>query len=134
MVAGGTVDGTSSEILDLATLEWRTGPQLPEDIRFMASFQYGDTFALAGGFSSESWDYLNTVYLYDLEVHSRFPVSNLIDSYIMFCRRRTGCLWTTPSQLGEIFRQLLLYPSLSFLNVKGSRQIIRLLWPIEQLK
>ncbi len=68
MVAGGTSEGYSTEIFDLATKEWRSGPQLPRDLRFTDSLQYGDSFALVGGFDIEAQEYVNTIYLYDAEV------------------------------------------------------------------
>lgn len=39
----------NTEILDLATLEWRVGPVLPGYIASSASIQYGDSFLLVGG-------------------------------------------------------------------------------------
>ncbi len=62
---------STTEILDLATLTWRPGPDLPKPVYHAASFQYGDTFGLAGG-STHNYHlgaYYDTVYLYNPEVN-----------------------------------------------------------------
>ncbi len=66
-MAGGNIVGAviTSDILDLATMAWREGPPLPHEHCYMASVQYGDTFALVGGTCSANGD---KIYLYDVAV------------------------------------------------------------------
>ncbi len=62
--------GTTSEILDLATMEWRSGPELPRNTRFPVNVQYGDTFAMIGGYDFDTHEELDTVHLFDPEVRT----------------------------------------------------------------
>ncbi len=77
MVAGGYGDASStSEILDLSTMQWRPGPDIPKEAKYnlrrgiygMSSFQYGDTFGLAGGYDTRFKRYTDTILMFDPEV------------------------------------------------------------------
>ncbi len=70
VVAGGDIGAgrRTTDILDLATMEWREGPSLPHDYCEMDSVQYGNTFALVGGLCNGVVD---EVYLYDSIVSHR---------------------------------------------------------------
>ncbi len=51
-----------SEIYNTATQEWRQGPTLPDEVAYMTSVQYEDTFLLVGGRTPA---YLDTIYQYN---------------------------------------------------------------------
>ena len=55
---------TSTEILNLDTLEWSAGPALPEALGFATAVQYRNTFLIVGGSGSTI---LDTIYEYDAE-------------------------------------------------------------------
>lgn len=67
VVAGGDngdFDLASSEILNLETMEWRTGPDLPGSLAAAASVPYGDTFLVVGGYHINE---LDQIYQFDPE-------------------------------------------------------------------
>ena len=51
VVAGGDRD-TESQIFDLDTMAWRTGPALPTAIKLARVLQDGDTFLILGGYNN----------------------------------------------------------------------------------
>ena len=52
VVAGGYISKSNSEILDLSTLIWRSGPALPSIRESSASVPYENSFLMVGGFMS----------------------------------------------------------------------------------
>ncbi len=53
VVAGGQYE-PRAVLLNADTLEWSEGPSLPYSWCCMASFQYGNTFAMVGGGISDA--------------------------------------------------------------------------------
>ena len=80
IVAGGdTQNGTkSTEIYNFETNEWRAGQDLPHQMEFPASVQFGDSFLLVGGTNyvrheeDGNFDmiYLDTIYQWDSDTES----------------------------------------------------------------
>lgn len=64
VVAGGYRDSTTS-ILDLDTLTYYPGPNLPYDIYYGSSVQFGNTFLIAGGYSYSLSNDLDTIFEFD---------------------------------------------------------------------
>ena len=57
VVAGGRYLASTSnvtEILDLQTLEWSTGDDLPDDINSGASVPFNDSFLIVGGLDADN--------------------------------------------------------------------------------
>ena len=48
VVAGGFPKKTTSEILNLSTLNWRPGPDLPGERFYSKAVEFGDTFLIVG--------------------------------------------------------------------------------------
>ena len=46
IVSGGRFEETTSEILDLNTLNWREGPSLPTEVQESYGAQFGETFVV----------------------------------------------------------------------------------------
>ena len=64
VVAGGDSDPSTS-ILDLETLTYYPGPNLPYDIYTGSSVAFGNTFLIVGGYSRYESDYLDTIFEFD---------------------------------------------------------------------
>ena len=76
VVAGGKVSHTvylaSTEILDLETNTWSTGPDLPEAMGYGNTVQYKNTFIIVGGYrkdSDGSEHYSRPIYRFNPENH-----------------------------------------------------------------
>ena len=68
IVAGGYGDAgylDSVEILELSSLTWSQGPNLPFPIIRAASVPFGDTFLIVGGISNGDGEELKTILEYD---------------------------------------------------------------------
>ena len=68
VIAGG--EGTNAtDILNLETLEWRVGPELPfEDLIGFQTVQYENTFIIVGGIvHGKSGDSVDTLIMFDIE-------------------------------------------------------------------
>ena len=65
-MAGGGLDRTSVDVLDLNSQTWRVGTPLPVNTAWAKAAPYGDTFLMMGG-GSGAGDYYDTVYEYDVE-------------------------------------------------------------------
>ena len=68
VVAGGEIGGSyhkTSEILDLQTLEWSSGPDLPVGLAAGGSVPYKKTFLIVGGDIQPENMNSNVIYEYD---------------------------------------------------------------------
>ena len=55
----------TTEIYSMASLEWRSGPPMPEQLSFGASVPYGNTFLTVGGSRESDGRYSKNIYSYD---------------------------------------------------------------------
>lgn len=64
VIAGGGGGDSSTTILNLDTLLYTPGPDLPTSIIYGSSIQFDDTLLIVGGFDGES-TVLDTIYEFD---------------------------------------------------------------------
>ena len=62
---------------------------MPADIRLGASVQYGNTFLAVGGYDDDNEQYLDTVYMFDVEE----------ESWILMPQRMEEGRWELPAFL-----------------------------------
>ena len=100
VVSGGydvnsTLMSSTSEILDLNTLTWTDGPDLPQQLGYGASVQFQDTFLAIGG--SGNSGLTDTIYQYDytnnvwIERSEKIPTKGLYKAIFLVPDEAVNC-------------------------------------------